>query len=322
MVLTFKNKRFCFTIPILFTRQLIKTDLEKKLEHVKQKLSEDIVELAIVSLEYGRYGNKPHLQGYFEFDKQRSVKQWFNLPETHFEKAKGSLHQNLRYISGVNKDYEAPGNILFEKNVQWPTNLRIHLDIKEQESRLLKTSQLYSWQKFLIDFYLKDKATRQVVWIYEKNGNSGKTEFCRYLRYYYGALPIGGKSTDVKYAIKTHFDSTYSYPKLLCIDVPRADEKYISYSSIENVKDSMFFSTKYQSEGCTSTFSPTIFIFANFEPDVSKLSRDRWKIFHLKDFQLIDKSPKMGDKRERPLFPQGSPKTPLSFLKNLLKIFS
>ena len=288
--MSFKSYRFCFTVPIFFNRQIDSDEFEDKLNHIKQKLNEENVRLAICSLQYGTHGNNPHIQGYLEFHEKSSVIQWFDLPETHFQKAKGKLHHNLRYISGVDKAYEAPGNILLEKNIQWPINLQKSLKLRQKESRLLQRSQLYSWQESLILHYINDRSTRQIVWIYQRVGNSGKTEFCRYLRFFHGALPIGGKSADVKYAVKTHFDATHSYPRLLCIDIPRADEKYISYSSLENVKDSMFFSTKYQSAGCVATFSPTIFVFANFEPNRSKLSADRWKIFSLENFQLIDKT--------------------------------
>ena len=149
--------------------------------------------------------------------------------------------------------------------------------------------QLYDWQKQIIKYYAFEGDDRSIIWIYEKKGCSGKTSFAKYLSYFYGGLPVGGRAVDIKYAIKAHFDTTERYPQLILVDIPRADENYVSYSAIENVKDSIFFSTKYEAAGCKSTFSPHIIVFANFPPNKEKLSKDRWIIFHLKGGKLIQK---------------------------------
>lgn len=57
-------------------------------------------------------------------------------------------------------------------------------------------------------------------------------------------------------------------------------ENYVSYEAIESVKDGIFFSGKYES-GMTIFNQPHIICFANFAPDIGKMSSDRWKIFEL-----------------------------------------
>jgi hypothetical protein len=46
---------------------------------------------------------------------------------------------------------------------------------------------------------------------------------------------------------------------------------------MENVKDGLFFSTKYES-GMVRYNPPHVIVFANVPPDVTKMSADRWVI--------------------------------------------
>lgn len=64
----------------------------------------------------------------------------------------------------------------------------------------------------------------------------------------------------------------------ICImDFPRTVEGYVSYSAIEEIKNGMFFNGKFESSMVMFN-TPHIVIFANFLPDTSKLSKDRWVI--------------------------------------------
>jgi hypothetical protein len=52
------------------------------------------------------------------------------------------------------------------------------------------------------------------------------------------------------------------------------------YNIIEKFKDVCLFSGKYESH--TKIFDPPhVVIFANFKPDLTKLSEDRWKVFSI-----------------------------------------
>lgn len=70
-------------------------------------------------------------------------------------------------------------------------------------------------------------------------------------------------------------------PKIILIDLPRTFNKdYLSYSGIEEIKNGMFFNTKFESDMVIFN-RPHIFVFSNGHPDVSNLSLDRWKINEL-----------------------------------------
>ena len=80
----------------------------------------------------------------------------------------------------------------------------------------------------------------------------------------------------------------------------------MSYSAIESLKDGLLFSGKY--EGGVKLFPPPhVVIFANFLPDMTKLSIDRWDIH-----TLLNNPPRrlLPDKLNKKFTPGGCAHTP------------
>ena len=244
----------------------------------------------IVSYERGEYGRSPHLQCYFELPEYGRVLNYLRYLfqplycTLHLEAAHDSRNANIAYVAGVRKDYEQPNNII-ANTFALPWELQTQINDKNERSRLITEDMLYNWQVALLNGYLQDvnQHNRDVIWITDPVGWAGKTEFARYLRYNYGAMIIGGKSADLKFAIKNHFDTAKQYPALIILDVSRADWQLVSYSGLEDVKDGMFFSTKYESGSLTTSYTPHVIVMANFSPDRTQLSGDRWKEFRIND---------------------------------------
>lgn len=117
--------------------------------------------------------------------------------------------------------------------------------------------------------------TRQVNWIYDPIGGTGKTHLARYFITHYNTLYItGGKVADIH--------SIYSGEELVIFDLARTYAENVEhiYSVIETLKNGMFLSTKYQVKTKVFSKQPIILILANFKPDTSKLSQDRWNILY------------------------------------------
>ncbi len=95
----------------------------------------------------------------------------------------------------------------------------------------------------------------------------------------YECLYLGGKSTDIKYGVVEYLKKKDLY--LVCFDLVRSMESYVSYEAIEAVKNGIFYSGKYEGGMCIFN-KPHVFIFANFIPEVRKLSVDRWDIREMK----------------------------------------
>ena len=263
--------------------ELCLLDLKTKLLTLKGAFKEMDAQY-IVSYERGKYGASPHLQCYFELPEQGRVLNYLWLLfeglycTLHLQAARSSRNSNIAYVAGVRKDYEQPDNII-ACTLAIPWELQVMIDDKINQSRLITEWMLYPWQRALLAEYLHEtnQHNRDVIWITDPKGWAGKTEFSRYLRYNYGAMIIGGKAADLKFAIKNHFDTANRYPTLIILDVSRADRSLVSYSGLEDVKDGMFFSTKYESGSLTTSYTPHVIVMANFSPDRDKLSADRWR---------------------------------------------
>jgi len=141
-----------------------------------------------------------------------------------------------------------------------------------EESTFLETiTTLYKWQQNVLDECLKKPNDRTIVWIWDKEGNKGKTAFCKYMAIKHKATILGnGAFKDVAYAVGEN-------PKIVFFNITRDLEERFNYSVVEAVKDGLLFSGKYEST--TKIFnSPHVYIFANFEPRKDAMSLDRWDI--------------------------------------------
>ena len=131
------------------------------------------------------------------------------------------------------------------------------------------------WQLRLIEELQKPADPRKVIWYVDDVGNSGKTFLTKYLLTEGKCMRYeNGKSADVKFA--------YNGQEIIVFDLSRSQETHVNYEVIESIKNGVVFSTKYVSE--MKVFkTPHVVIMANFGPDQSKMSQDRWDIRWLTD---------------------------------------
>lgn len=136
--------------------------------------------------------------------------------------------------------------------------------------------ELFSWQSQLKDELLGPPHSRRIIWYYDPIGGSGKTEFSNYMVGNHGATVLAnGSSRDIAYALP-------DAPTIVIFDYTRDVEERLNYSILEAVKNGRVFSSKYEST--TRHFKkPHVVVFANFRPDQSKLSADRWDIRQLSE---------------------------------------
>lgn len=218
--------------------------------------------LYIIGEEIGENGT-PHLQIYIETKTScrfNTLKKLF--PTAHIEKAIADRESNLIYCSKDNK---------FIHNFPW---------YKECPT-IIQEKDFYNWQKQIIDLLKSEPNGRTINWIYDRIGNQGKSALCKYIGYNnIGTYIRNGKSEGIK---KVLLDNKIS--RDIVIDICRSQEQYVSYAVMEELKDGYLFCTKYEG-GMKYITTPHIIVFANFLPDLNRLSMDRWEIIELKDFSL------------------------------------
>lgn len=226
----------------------------------------------IVGEEVGESAGTPHLQGYIEFKTKTRPIELFrnhgrNLPgydTIHWEKAKGSRQENLVYCS---------------KEGNYKTTFKME--------QALKIAPLHGWQEKALAISQGDPDPRRVYWLWEPEGSYGKTSFVRYMVHNSGALICTGKASDAKYLIVKYKELNNVWPDIILWNISRTMEKFISYQAIEEIKDGVFASTKYE---CSTVLMnpPHLFIFANFPPDLNEpgLSLDRFYVRNLRTEDL------------------------------------
>ncbi len=143
--------------------------------------------------------------------------------------------------------------------------------------KILSNEQLFDWQKEIVEIIKKEPDERKIYWRWETQGKVGKSTFCKYLVVEHGALVLSGKAADIKYGIIKYIEKHGDYPEILIFDVPRTCRQFLRYDGIEEVKNALFFSGKYESDMVVGN-PPHLFIFANFSPDKSTMSKDRWDV--------------------------------------------
>lgn len=212
----------------------------------------------IIGEEIGEDKKTPHLQGYVHFESRCRPLELKDLPKKiHWEKCKGTEEENINYCS---------------KDGKYHTNLKVKKPLK-----ILKEDQLYDWQKEIVDIVKTDPDDRSVYWFWEPNGNIGKTQLCKYICHNFGACIVEGKKNDILFCAAENDADCYIF------DFERSMETFISYSAIEKIKNGFYMCSKYESKPIIRN-SPHIICFANFQPDLAKLSSDRWKVKKITDF--------------------------------------
>lgn len=215
----------------------------------------------MIGKEVGEEGT-PHLQGYVNFltkNKTRTPSVLLEIPRAHFIRCKGSEKANLNYCG---KDENVIISLGVYRPLQIPKELLTH-----------------EWQHNIIKIVEEEPDYRSIHWVWEPDGNTGKTLLQKYIfNAYPSSVVLSGKAADMKNGIITYIATNGDTPRNILINVPRSVE-HISWGGIEEIKDMFFYSGKYEG-GMVSGKNPHLIIFANAPPtdlmeDCMEVSEDR-----------------------------------------------
>lgn len=219
------------------------------------------------------YTDTDHIQGYVEFPTKVRPIGYKGFPkEIHWgdeygKPCRGTRADNVGYCT------KGPGNIPFSYTVGMEGNLRI--------PRTLTFPVMDKWWQLQVLSLIKETPDDRKIYWYWGEGNIGKTTFCKYLVVKHKAIVVSGKGADVRNAVCTYLKDTGMHPDLVVFPIPKSyNTEYLSYEALENVKDMLFYSGKYEG-GQVAGPSPHLIVFANEPPDESKLWNDRWEVFEI-----------------------------------------
>lgn len=175
----------------------------------------------------------------------------------------------------VYQEFSHEPNLLFKAQ-------KIFLD-KPIQIKDWKLEQFYPWQEQVFQEIQQPADDRHVIWCYDKTGNTGKSKFALHLM----GLDYETKHSD--YLVISQCGGLKDYAtilqgalsfgwtsKAIIFDFSRELEDHKIFSPIEKTKDRVMNTIKYQGKPIVLPQYPHVYIFANFLPDVDKLSQDRW----------------------------------------------
>lgn len=138
------------------------------------------------------------------------------------------------------------------------------------------------WQEQVLNIIETKADERSIYWFYDKIGNTGKTYLGRYLMMRDKDTYIfkcGGNMRDFATIFSNALDSGWT-GKVAVFDFPRSASANEIYGPIEAIKDGLVTSTKFSGKTMVIN-SPHVICFANFVPNIDRLSTDRWNLFSI-----------------------------------------
>lgn len=137
----------------------------------------------------------------------------------------------------------------------------------------------FPWQKSILDMIDVEPDDRTIVWIYDAEGNVGKSKLLKYLCYHKKAkrVPLGNATQ-----LKTNV-IVQGAARCYCVDLPRTigttEKMQDLVSALEEIKNGWVSSAMYGKHQELFMSPPHVIIFSNMPPPTDCMSGDRWKVF-------------------------------------------
>ena len=139
--------------------------------------------------------------------------------------------------------------------------------------KMVECFPLRTWQQELYDRLKLPASDRTIQFIVDPEGNGGKSWFCHYYCFMNtnAQVLLPGKKADMSYTLDPLI-------RVLFIDAPRSKQgEFLQYDFLEDVKNGYVFCSKYESR-VKQLSKCHVVVMMNEEPDMSKLSLDRYMI--------------------------------------------
>lgn len=167
--------------------------------------------------------------------------------------------------------------------IQWGCDF----DVEQGKIEITRTPKTpytpYGWTKAFIDEVITPEPDdRTIHWFWEENGGVGKSQLTKYIIRNYHALCVSGKACDIKYVVQAWL------PKRLDVviwNIPRSAAERISFSTMEDLKDGTFCTSKYKGTMIDMMDTMHIIVFANMPPNYEMMSANRWNVKRISTYE-------------------------------------
>ena len=159
--------------------------------------------------------------------------------------------------------------------------------------------KLYPWQQQAMDFIQKP-SHREVIWVKGARGNEGKTWFQNYVQSLLGCDKV--IQLDLKNSIGNIMQILRKQPlstldTFMFNDARSGLRETRCYDVLENIKDGRSIASKYSSEIIQFKTPNVVIVFSNADPDMTQLSKDRWKVFYINKDGLSSQEKRLWESR-------------------------
>lgn len=268
-----------------------------------------VVRYGIIGDEVGEQGT-PHLQGFVIFEQPCSITHVKTLlgNRLHAEKAKGTSKQAATYCKkegnftehgsfpgqqGKRTDIDSfvdwiklqehkPNDREIASNfptlfTRYPRLVQLVDHIWAQPNLVPTGFELNGWQSQLDGQLREQPDDRSITFVVDPLGGAGKSMFCRYqLTTYPNETQVLklGKRDDLSYALDES-------KRVFLFDIPRLGMALFQYNVVEQIKDQIVFSTKYQTRSKVLHHPAHVVVFCNEQPDMNAMTGDRYKFIDI-----------------------------------------
>lgn len=270
------------------------------------------VKYVVFQLEEAPSTGTKHLQGYAELTERKTlttIKGWLGN-SAHIEKRMGTRQQARDYCmkedtrlegpweagvwdsagQGRRSDLDAAAEVIRTRGLvavreEMPgTYIRYAnmLSRYAREIEVVPRDQEFvprEWQSQVLDLLADEPDDRTIYWITDTTGNTGKSRLTKHLVREKGAICLSGPVGDMRFGYMQA-----GYPRIVVFDVTRTQADNIKhlYAFAEQLKNGMFFNTKYESRMCCFE-APHVVFMANVSWDRQAISNDRMHEINLSE---------------------------------------
>ena len=159
--------------------------------------------------------------------------------------------------------------------------------------------KLYPWQQQMMNL-IQESTLREVIWVKGARGNEGKTWFQKYVQSLLGRERV--VQLDLKNSIGNIMQILRKLP-LSTLDIFMFNDARSGlsetrcYDVLENLKDGCSIASKYSSEIIQFKTPNVVIVFSNADPDMTQLSKDRWKVFYINKDGLSSQEKRLWESR-------------------------
>lgn len=146
-------------------------------------------------------------------------------------------------------------------------------------------TQLYDWQRSVVVEIKQSPDSRTINWVYDPDGNNGKTMLAKFLFYHYKYPTFQFADAKDLMNLISKFIGKKAYFFDLTRTKPASYSSRDIYSCLEQIKNGMVQNVKYQTS-IDLMDPPHLWVFSNQLPKFENLTADRWKVWTISSKKL------------------------------------